>query len=99
MSARRAALYGLMAEFSTPAEVVSAAHRVHGAGYRKVDAYSPYPMEELSEALDFHHSPLPKLVLGGGIVGLLAGYGLEYWVSVIEYPLNIGGRRVMPGPP
>lgn len=88
----RGAIYGLLAEFHAPAEVVEAAQRVRDAGYRKVDAYSPYPIEELSEALDFHRSPLPKLVLGGGILGLLAGFGLEYWASVIEYPMNIGGR-------
>ena len=85
-------LYGLMAQFQSPAEVVEAAHKVREAGYRKVDAYSPYPIEALSEALDFHHSRLPLLVLVGGVVGLLAGYGLQYWASVIEYPLNIGGR-------
>jgi hypothetical protein len=84
--------HGLMAEFHTPDEVVEAAHRVHAAGYRKVDAYSPYPIEELGEALGLHHSPLAAIVLVGGIVGLLAGLGLEYWSSVIEYPMNIGGR-------
>jgi len=88
----RAAIYGLLAEFRAPGEVVAAAQRVREAGYRKVDAYSPYPIEALSEALDFHRSPLPKLVLGGGILGLLVGFGLEYWASVIEYPMNIGGR-------
>jgi len=88
----RPLVYGLMAEFHTPNEVVDAAERVHAAGYSRVDAYSPYPMEELSEALHLHGSPLPKLVLGGGILGLLVGYGLEYWASVIEYPMNIGGR-------
>ena len=87
-----ARLYGLMAEFRSPAEVVAAAHAVHEAGYRKVDAYTPYPIEELTEALEFHHSKLPLLVLIGGVTGLLAGLGLEYWASVIEYPLNIGGR-------
>lgn len=89
---RRREIYGLLAEFNAPAEVVEAAQRVRDAGYRKVDAYSPYPIEALSEALDFHRSPLPKLVLGGGILGLLAGFSLEYWASVIEYPMNIGGR-------
>ena len=88
----RPPIYGLMAEFANPADVVAAARRVREAGYRKIDAYSPYPMEELSEALDIHHSPLPKLVLAGGIVGLIVGYGLQYWASVIEYPMNIGGR-------
>ncbi len=85
-------IYGLIAEFHSPTEVVEAAHKVHDAGYRRVDAYSPYPIEELSEALELHHSPLPKLVLGGGILGAFAGYGLQYWSSVIEYPMNIGGR-------
>jgi hypothetical protein len=85
-------IYGLMAEFHSPAEVVEAAHKVKQAGYRKVDAYSPYPIEALSEALGFHHSRLPLLVLLGGIFGLLAGYGLQYWAAVIEYPMNIGGR-------
>ena len=85
-------IHGLMAEFREPAEVVVAAHRVHAAGYRRVDAYSPYPIEALGEALGLHGSPLPKLVLAGGLLGLLAGLGLEYWASVIEYPMNIGGR-------
>jgi hypothetical protein len=57
-----------------------------------MDAFSPYPIEELSEALELHESPLPKIVLGGGIIGAFAGYGLQYWASVIEYPLNIGGK-------
>jgi hypothetical protein len=81
-----------MAEFSDPQEVVAAARKVHEAGYRKVDAFSPYPMEALSEALDLPHSRLPLLVLLGGVAGLGAGYGLEYWASVIEYPMNIGGK-------
>jgi len=85
-------IYGLMAEFRTPEEVVVAAQKVHEAGYRKVDGFSPYPIEELSHALGVHHSPLPKLVLAGGITGLLAGWGLQYWAAVIEYPMNIGGR-------
>jgi ActD protein len=85
-------LYGLLAEFHQPAQVVAAAHAVHEAGFRKVDAYTPYPIEELSEALELHHSPLPKLVFVGGLVGLLAGFGLCWWTSTIGYPMNIGGR-------
>ena len=88
----RPEVYGLLAEFHSPHEVVEAARRVHEAGFRNVDGYSPYPIEELSEALELHHSPLPKLVLAGGLLGLLAGFGLEYWAAVIEYPMNIGGR-------
>jgi Protein of unknown function (DUF3341) len=87
-----APIYGLLAEFHSPAEVVAAARQVKAQGYKKVDGFSPYPIEELSEALHFHHSPLPAMVLAGGIVGLIAGFGLEYWASVIEYPFNIGGK-------
>ena len=87
-----APIYGLLAEFHSPAEVVAAARRVKEEGYKKVDGYSPYPIEDLSEALHFHKSPLPAMVLAGGVTGLCAGLGLEYWASVIEYPMNIGGR-------
>jgi hypothetical protein len=85
-------LWGLMAEFEGPTEVVEAARRVHEEGYRKVDAYSPYPIEELGEALGHHRSWLPLLVLLGGIAGCLGGYLLQYWVAVIAYPVNIAGR-------
>jgi hypothetical protein len=88
----RPPIYGLLAEFRTPGGVVEAARGVREAGYTKVDGYSPFPIEELSEALHFHKSHLPKIVLGGGILGALAGWALEYWSSVIVYPLNIGGR-------
>jgi hypothetical protein len=92
------ALYGLMAEFDTAAAVVKAAGKVHAAGYRRVDAYTPYPMEEVIDALHLHHTHVPKIVLAGGITGLLAGLGLQYWTSVIEYPMNIGGRPVASWP-
>jgi hypothetical protein len=88
----RPTLYGLMAEFENPTELVAAAHAARRAGYKRMDAYSPIPIEELHEAIGFHHTKLPLIVLIGGIVGGLAGYGLQYWASAIEYPLNIGGR-------
>jgi hypothetical protein len=88
----RSEIYGLLAEFRTPEEIVRAARAVRERGYRKLDAYSPYPMEELSEALELHHSPLPTLVLAGGILGALVGYGLQFWTAVIDYPMNVGGR-------
>jgi hypothetical protein len=81
-----------MAEFRSPAHVVAAAHIVHERGFRKVDAYTPYPIEELVEALELHHSPLPKMVFCGGLTGMLAGFGLCFWSSTIAYPMNIGGR-------
>jgi hypothetical protein len=88
----RPTIYGLMAEFDSPTILVEAARRAHDEGYRQMDAYSPVPIEELHEALHVHDSRLPKIVLIGGIVGAIAGYGLQYFVSVIAYPMNVGGR-------
>src|SRR6478672_8589432 len=85
-------LYGLMAEFEEPTAIVIAARRAHEEGYRKMDAYTPFPIEELTEAIGFHHTRLPLIVLIGGIVGCVGGFFLCYWVSTIAYPLNIGGR-------
>ncbi len=86
------AIYGLMAEFDSADEIVAAARRTHAAGYRKIDAYSPYPVEELWEAIGFHHNRVALVVLIGGIIGCMTGYGLQYWVANIAYPTNIGGR-------
>ncbi len=91
-NANRPPIFGLMAEFHEPEELIEAAYRTREAGYEKIDAYTPYPIEELSEAIGHHHSKLPLIVLIGGIVGALTGYMLQYWASVIEYPMNIGGR-------
>jgi hypothetical protein len=85
-------LHGLMAEFETPGALVAAAEQARLAGYRQMDAYSPIPIHELGEALGLPRTRLPRLVLAGGIVGGLAGYGLEYWSQVIAYPMNVGGR-------
>ena len=85
-------LYGLMAEFENPRDLVVAAQRTREAGYRRVDAYTPYPIEELAEALHVHDRRLPAVVLGGGILGGIFGYGLCWWTSVVAYPLVIGGK-------
>ncbi|MEW5979149.1 MAG: DUF3341 domain-containing protein [Acidobacteriota bacterium] len=85
-------IYGLMAEFEDPTTLVAAARKAYEKGYRKMDAYSPYPIEELSEALGHHRNWLPMIVLLGGLLGAAAGFGLQYWISVIEYPHNVGGR-------
>jgi hypothetical protein len=87
-----ARLYGLLAEFDNPGDLVAAAHKAREAGFRKMDAYTPFPIEELAEALGIHYNRLPLLVLLGGIFGAFFGYGLQYWTSVIDYPLNVGGR-------
>jgi hypothetical protein len=92
VSRRRPDLYGMMAEFETPTELVHAARAAREAGYRKIDAFSPFPVEELDDVLDLHDRRLPLLVLIGGVLGGLAGYALQYWTSVHAYPLNVGGR-------
>jgi hypothetical protein len=93
MPAVEGALYGLMAEFTDPTSIVTAARRAHAEGYRRMDGYSPFPIEELGEALGYHtRGRLPKLVFAGGLFGCLAGFSLQYWCSAIDYPLNIGGK-------
>src|SRR6478672_12725880 len=89
---KRQPVYGLMAEFEDPNHLVAAAHRAREAGYRRMDAYSPLPIEELHEAIGFHDTKLPLIVLIGGIVGCLSGYLLQFWVSTMAYPLNVGGK-------
>ena len=85
-------LYGLMAEFDNPTDLVAAARRTYEEGYRKINGYSPFPIEELSEAIGFTHTKLPLIVLLGGIVGCVGGYLMQYYLEAIEYPLNVGGR-------
>lgn len=85
-------LYGVMAEFETPTELLVATRQAYAEGYRRMDAYTPFPIEELTDALGFHHTRLPLIVLIGGLVGCIGGFGLQYWASTMAYPLNVGGR-------
>jgi len=86
-------IYGLIAEFHDPSSVVAAARSAHEAGYRKMDAYTPFPIEELAEAMGWRtRGRLPKIVLAGGLLGAAGGFLLQYWTSVVAYPLNVGGR-------
>jgi Protein of unknown function (DUF3341) len=85
-------LHGLLAEFGNPDELLHAAERAHADGYRRIDAYTPFPVEGLAEAIGFHKNRLPLLVLIGGIVGALAGFLSQYYAAVIDYPINVGGR-------
>ena len=91
-SPKSSTVYGLMAEFDDPNALVAATRRAFREGYRRMDAFSPFPIEELHEALGARHTHLPLIVLIGGIIGCLGGYLLQYWVSTMAYPLNIGGR-------
>ncbi len=85
-------LYGLMAEFDHPGDVLAAARNAHAAGYRKMDAYTPMPVHGLAEALGFGPTRLPWVVLAGGVFGCVGGFSLLYWIAVVAYPLNIGGK-------
>lgn len=91
-------IYGLMAEFETPEDLVHATEQAYEAGYRKMDAYSPFPIEEVSEALHFHDDLLRRLVLVAGISGLFTAVILQVLGSAVDYPLNVGGRPLYSWP-
>lgn len=85
-------IYGLMAEFDNPTALMHAAEAAYAAGYRQMDAYSPFPIEELADAIGFPKTRVPLVVLVGGIMGGLSAFALQYWVSAISYPEVIAGR-------
>ena len=85
-------LYGVIAEFENPSDLVAAARRVYTLGYRRINGYSPYPIEELSEAIGFTHTSLPLIVFIGGLVGGIGGFLMQYYIEVIDYPINVGGK-------
>ena len=85
-------VFGLMAEFDNVNDAITAARRTYSAGYRKLDAYSPFPVEELSEAIGFHKNGVALVCLIGGLLGCTAAYTLQWWINTISYPINIGGR-------
>jgi hypothetical protein len=85
-------IYGLLAEFDTPTQLVEAAQKVREAGFTRTDAFSPFPIHEMDRALGIKRSILPYLVFAGGVAGLLTGLALQYYVHVIDYPIIVGGR-------
>ena len=89
---RRHPIYGLMAEFDTPERLLEAAQRAHTEGYRRMDAFTPFPVEGLADAVGFHKTHLPVIVFLGGLTGCAGGLFLQWWPNVIGYPLNIGGK-------
>src|SRR5258708_25748662 len=85
-------LHGVMAETKEADEILAATKAAYAAGYRRMDAYSPLPVHGLAEALGFKSSILPAIVLTGGILGCIGGFALQYWASVVIYPIIIGGH-------
>jgi hypothetical protein len=85
-------IWGLLAEFEEVDQLVAAARRAREAGYRKLDAYTPFPVEELSDALGHARSKVPLVVLLGGLAGGFGGWLLQFWSQVFVYPMNVGGR-------
>ena len=85
-------IYGLMAEFATPEQLLEAAQHTHDAGYRRIDAFAPFPIEGLAQAVGFHRTRLPLIVLLAGIFGGASGFFLQYYAAAISYPINVGGR-------
>jgi hypothetical protein len=88
----RPPIYGLMAEFENPHELLNAARRARAEGYTRLDAYTPFPVEGLAEALELKGTRVPLIVLIGGIFGAAVGYFMQYYLMAVDYPLNIGGR-------
>lgn len=85
-------MYGLLAQFDTAEQLLSASQRAHAAGYRRMDAYSPFPIEGLGEAVGLRTNAVPMIGLTGGVVGAITGYGLQFWVHTTALPINVGGR-------
>ena len=92
MKTKSQRLYGVMAQFDNPSALVAAARETYAAGYRRINGYSPFPIVELSEAIGFKRTTLPLIVLAGGIIGAVGGFFMQYWMEVIDYPINVGGK-------
>lgn len=92
MEQQRSHIYGVMAEFDTPEELIHAVEKTREAGYRRMDAYTPFPVEGLTQAMGLKRNMVPLITLIGGLAGGLGGFGFQYWVAAISYPQNIGGR-------
>lgn len=94
----REGIYGLLAEFNTPGELVRATEAARTEGYRRMECYTPYPVEEAADALHFHKNRVPLVTLVGGLLGVTTAFLMETWINVWGYPLNIAGRPLFSWP-
>jgi hypothetical protein len=94
----REGIYGLLAEFNTPTELVRATEQAHQSGYRRMECYTPYPVEEAAVALRFHKTRVPLVCLLGGVMGVTTAVLMETWITVWSYPMNIAGRPLFSWP-
>jgi len=85
-------VYGLLAEFEDHEQLLDAARRAHAAGYRKMDAYSPFPIDGLAQALGRKRNGVALLFLIGGVAGAIGGYFMLWYSMAVDWPMNIGGR-------
>jgi hypothetical protein len=88
----KSGLYGLMAEFETPTEAVEAAKKTYAAGYRRLNAYSPFPIHELWEAIGVKRTILPYIILAGGLMGCIGGFLMQWYLLTVDYPINVGNK-------
>jgi hypothetical protein len=91
-------IYGLMAEFDDPEALVEAAQRTYVEGYRRLDAFSPFPVHGLGHAIGLRRTEVPLIVLLGGLAGASGGFLLQYWTAAVNYPINVGGRPYVSWP-
>lgn len=97
-SGNREPLYGLIAEFDSPTALVAAARRTREEGYRRVEAYSPFPIHGLTEALGIRQTKLPLVVLAGGLLGTGTALLMQWFSAAVHYPVNVGGRPLASWP-
>jgi hypothetical protein len=94
----RPRLYGLLAEYKSPEALIEAAEKTYARGYRRIDGYSPFPVEGLAEAIGFHSNRMPLIVLIGGLIGGIGAFVMMWFSAVINYPINVGGRPLLSWP-
>ncbi len=94
----RHGVYGMMAEFEEPEQLLKAANRAYAAGYRNMDAYTPMPIDGLAEAVGFKRNWVSLIVLIGGLCGCVGGFTLLWWMAAVAYPHNVAGRPFVSWP-